>query len=113
MLGSVPIPVKRGERGPVMMTWHHHGGWVAGDWWVMGPILVFFWGVVIAFLVSMFRTGRQDQWNSNALGQSQEPAVDVSAKGSTRGEVNDQEVIHGGEVPTATSRAPDCDVGHG
>ena len=73
------------------MMWND-GSWGAGDWLAMSLMMVVFWGLLIALVVWLVRSARNDPTRTGDEQRSTEcRADDVLAERFARGEIDEDE----------------------
>jgi len=73
------------------MMWWDHGGWGAGEWVAMSLMMVVFWGALVALVVWLVRSSR-DESDRTTGGQTTTPNADeLLAERFARGEIDAEE----------------------
>ena len=74
-----------------MMGWDH-GAWGAGDWLLMSLMMVVFWGGLVALVVWLVRSSRDDRPQRPDTAPSPvQHADEVLAERFARGEIDEEE----------------------
>ena len=67
----------------------NHGNWAAGDWLAMSFMMVLFWGLVIALIFWVARSGHGS--GNHGFGGPLQRADDLLAERFARGEIEEEE----------------------
>lgn len=80
------------------MMWWDHGGWSTGEWIAMSLTMVVFWGVLVALVVWLMRSFRDDRDGTTATPSTKPHADELLAERFARGEIDPEEYARGREL---------------
>jgi putative membrane protein len=80
------------------MMWWDHGGWGAGDWVAMSLMMVVFWGGLVALVVWLVRSFRDDRDRTPDVPSPTQHAEELLAERFARGEIDGEEFTRSREL---------------
>lgn len=73
------------------MMWWGHGHWTAADWLAMSLMMLAFWGLLVALMVSLVRRPKAHAKTPSIAHPATGRADDVLAERFARGEIDEDE----------------------